>query len=45
MRSLITSIMLLGGVLALFSIEWYWLVLALVYTTVVLLLKNNMEKK
>ena len=34
MRSLITSIMLLGGVLALFNIEWYWLVLALVYTIV-----------
>jgi len=34
MRSFITSIMLLGGVIALFNIEWYWLVLALVYTTV-----------
>lgn len=34
MRSFITSVMLLGGMLALFNIEWYWLVLALVYTTV-----------
>lgn len=34
MRSLITSVMLIGGVLAMINIEWYWLVLALVYTTV-----------
>jgi fatty-acid desaturase len=35
MRSFITTVMLLGGVLALFNIEWYWLILALVYTVVV----------
>lgn len=35
MRSFITSVMLLGGVIALINIQWYWLLLALVYTIVI----------
>lgn len=35
MRSLITAVMLTGGLIALINIEWYWLVLALLYTVIV----------
>ena len=35
MRAIITSIMLIGGLVALVDIQWYWLLLALVYTVVI----------
>lgn len=35
MRSIITSIMLIGGLIALVDIQWYWVLLALVYTVVI----------
>lgn len=35
MRSIITTLMLIGGVIGLVHLEWYWIILALVYTIVI----------
>ena len=35
MRSLIITVMLLGGIVTMWNIEWYWLIIALIYSVVV----------